>query len=83
MSLLDRLPARSVVPACDVDLDRFEHVVGETGDLPQVGAYKIGARLAISVGLPTAVRTARRHTDKPLIYDHQKAGPTSPKRPRG
>jgi orotidine-5'-phosphate decarboxylase len=66
------------VPSCDVDLDRFESIVRETGDLLRVGGYKIGAQLALSVGLPTVVRVARRHTGKPLIYDHQKAGTDIP-----
>jgi orotidine-5'-phosphate decarboxylase len=69
---------RSVIPACDVDLARFEEIVINTSDIPEIGAYKISAVLALSVGLPTVVKTARRHTNKPLIYDHQKAGTDIP-----
>ena len=34
--------------------------------------------LALEVGLPTVVAETRKHTDKPLIYDHQKAGTDIP-----
>ena len=74
----DALPTRSLIPACDVGLDRFEQIVKATGDMPEVGAYKIGASLCLSVGLPQVIGTARRHSDKPLIYDHQKAGTDIP-----
>jgi len=69
---------RSIIPACDVDKERFIDIVRETADIPQVGAYKISAALGLSVGLPVLVDIARRYTDKPLIYDHQKAGTDIP-----
>lgn len=69
---------RSIIPACDVERDRYEEIIRETHDIPQVGAYKIGAALGLSVGLPTLVEIARRYTNKPLIYDHQKAGTDIP-----
>lgn len=69
---------RSIIPACDVDKERFEEIVRETADIPQVGAYKISATLGLSVGLPVLVDIARRYTNKPLIYDHQKAGTDIP-----
>ena len=69
---------RSIVVACDVDKDKFEEVVRETCDVPQVGGYKVGATLGLSVGLPSVVRIARDYTAKPLIYDHQKAGTDIP-----
>jgi orotidine-5'-phosphate decarboxylase len=78
MSLRDRLPQRSILPSCDVDLVRFESIVRETSDLHPVGGYKIGAQLALSVGLSTVMRVARRYTEKPIIYDHQKAGTDIP-----
>lgn len=64
---------RSVIPACDVDVEHFERLVIETCAVPKIGAYKIGAALALSVGLPKLAEIARKHTLKPLIYDHQKA----------
>lgn len=69
---------RSIIPACDVDLPRFEHIVRETSKIPEIGAYKISAALALEVGLPRVVDVARKYTDKPLIYDHQKAGTDIP-----
>lgn len=68
----------SVIPACDIPLDRFEVLVRETADLPMVSAYKVGFVLALSAGLPRVVEVARRYTDKPLIYDHQKAATDIP-----
>jgi orotidine-5'-phosphate decarboxylase len=69
---------RSIIPACDVDFLRFKDIVRETAEIPQVGAYKIGASLALSHGLPLLVETAAKFTDKPIIYDHQKAGTDIP-----
>lgn len=69
---------RSIIPACDVDRKRYEEIVKETRDIPQVGAYKIGAALALELGLPKVVEIARKHTTKPLIYDHQKASTDIP-----
>ena len=69
---------RSIIPACDVDLDTFTRLVETTHDMTIIGAYKIGFQLALSVGLPTVVSTARRFTNKPLIYDHQKGGTDVP-----
>lgn len=64
---------RSIIPACDVTLDRFEVIVRDTCGIPMIGAYKIGAALAVTAGLPRIVEIARKYTNKPLIYDHQKA----------
>lgn len=72
------LPARSLVLACDGGLDDLQRIVEETCDLPGVGAYKIGAQLALSDGLFAVVQKARQLTNKPLIYDHQKAGTEAP-----
>ncbi len=64
---------RSVIPACDVSLETFERLVGETADVPGIGAYKIPA-ISGRKGWETWVSTAKKYTNKPLIYDHQKAG---------
>lgn len=69
---------KTVIIACDVDIERFEKILRETSDIELVGAYKIGFSLAVEHGLPHIVRTARNLTDKPLIYDHQKAGTDIP-----
>lgn len=66
---------RSVIPACDVgDLDVFEKIVRETSDVEGIGGYKIGLELVAPFGLLEVVRRGREYTDKPFIYDHQKAG---------
>jgi orotate phosphoribosyltransferase len=62
---------KGIIPACDIPIDKFEDVLEATKDIDQVVAYKIGFE-ALLGGLDTWVKTARKHTDKPLIYDHQK-----------
>lgn len=70
---------RSVIPACDVEtLEEFEELVKQTVDVDGIGGYKIGFELGLSYGLPKVIETARKHTDKPIIYDHQKAGTDIP-----
>ncbi|PIR25950.1 MAG: hypothetical protein COV43_02870 [Deltaproteobacteria bacterium CG11_big_fil_rev_8_21_14_0_20_42_23] len=68
----------TLIPACDVTEKKYEELVKATADLPQIGAYKLGFVLALSIGLPKAVEIARKYTKKPLIYDHQKAGTDIP-----
>lgn len=71
--------ARSIVPACDFDdLKLFEKLVKETDSVEGIGAYKIGFELGLKYGLPAVVKAGRKHTQKPLIYDHQKAGTDVP-----
>lgn len=72
------LPDRSIIIACDFDGVRFEEIVRLTAAIPAVGGYKIGAALALGAGLGRIARIAREFTDKPLIYDHQKAGTDIP-----
>ena len=70
---------RSVIPACDVPtLEEFEDIVKKTADLPKIGGYKIGFELGLKYSLKTVVETARKYTNKPIIYDHQKAGTDIP-----
>lgn len=69
---------RSIIPACDTGLDLFDRIVRETHSLDAIGAYKIGAALAVQYGLERVVNQARKYTNKPLIYDHQKAGTDIP-----
>ena len=75
---------RSVIPACDVEtLEQFEELVKQTADVPGIGGYKIGFELGLGFGLPAVVAAARKHTNKPIIYDHQKAGTDIPDTGRG
>ena len=68
---------RSIIPACDVSIEKFVDIVKKTGNLEKVGGYKIPAT-AGREGWEIWVKTARKYTDKPLIYDHQKAGTDIP-----
>jgi orotidine-5'-phosphate decarboxylase len=68
----------SIIPACDSDFDRYEDVIRATHDLERVSAYKLGASLCLRHGLDRVVIAAREFTNKPLIYDHQKAGTDIP-----
>ena len=69
---------KSVIPACDVPLPLFKKLLRETADIDAIGAYKIGFLLGLGYGLPRVVEIARKYTEKPLIYDHQKAGTDIP-----
>ena len=70
---------RSVIPACDVEtIEQFEKLVEQTANVEGIGGYKIGFTLGLTYGLQTVVATARKHTDKPIIYDHQKAATDIP-----
>ena len=69
---------RSIIPACDVSLDIYEEIVKETADVGGIGGYKIGFFLGLNYGLPKIVEITRRYTNKPIIYDHQKAGTDIP-----
>lgn len=70
---------KSVIPACDVaDIKQFENLIKETAGVKGIGAYKLGFQLALKYGLPKLVKSARAFTDKPLIYDHQKAATDIP-----
>jgi len=64
---------KGIIPACDVPLAKFRQIVKETADTDTVTAYKVGLMSLIG-GLDKWVKTAREYTDKPIIYDHQKAG---------
>ena len=70
---------KSIVPACDMgDLKDFEDLVKKVDGVKGVGAYKIGFELGLKYGLPAVVKAARKHTKKPIIYDHQKAATDVP-----
>jgi len=69
---------RSVIPACDVNLNEFEEIVKETSNIEKIGGYKIGPALTGRPGYDEVVKVARRHTNKPLIFDAQKWGTDIP-----
>ena len=70
---------KSIIPSCDVDsLEKLEKLVKSTCSVKGVGAYKIGFELVIPFGMASVVKTIRKITKLPIIYDHQKAGTDIP-----
>ena len=66
---------KSIIPSCDVpDLEKLKILVKETCSVKGIGAYKIGLELCLRYGIPAVVKEIRKHTNLPIIYDHQKAG---------
>ncbi|MFH1222493.1 MAG: orotidine 5'-phosphate decarboxylase / HUMPS family protein [Candidatus Micrarchaeota archaeon] len=69
---------RSLIIACDVDLQKYEELLKATADVDAVGGYKVGFYLGLKYGLPRIVEIARKYTDKVIMYDHQKAATDIP-----
>jgi len=70
---------KSIIPACDVThLGYYRTLIEQTHDLDCVGGYKIGFGMGLEYGLSRVVGVTREFTDKPVIYDHQKAGTDIP-----
>ncbi|RMF06003.1 hypothetical protein D6764_03350 [Candidatus Woesearchaeota archaeon] len=70
---------KSIIPSCDVStLEELEALVKATCNVKGVGAYKIGLELVIPYGTKQVLSVIRKHTDLPVIYDHQKAGTDVP-----
>ena len=68
-----------IIPALDVaDLETALRLVCRTAGRASVYGYKLGFALGLAYGLPETVRRIREWTDKPLIYDHQKAATDIP-----
>ena len=70
---------KSIIPSCDVDsLDKLSKLVKAICSVKGIGAYKIGFELVIPFGMEKVVKTIRKITNLPIIYDHQKAGTDIP-----
>ena len=70
---------KSIIPSCDVNsLKKLSKLVKATCSVHGVGAYKIGFELVIPFGMSNVVKTIRKLTKLPIIYDHQKAGTDIP-----
>jgi len=68
-----------IIPALDVsDLDRVSAIAETIGRHPGVYGFKVGFSLGLSHGLPAVVERIRAWSDKPVIYDHQKAATDIP-----
>jgi orotidine-5'-phosphate decarboxylase len=64
-----------ILISADVDSrDELERIVTATHNLDQVIGYKLGVLCSLSLGLSECSRLVRSHSDKEIIYDHQKAG---------
>ena len=70
---------KSIIPSCDVaSLEKLSELVKATCSVKGIGAYKIGFELVIPFGMGGVIKTIRKHTKLPVIYDHQKAGTDIP-----
>ena len=69
-----------IIPALDIsDLDRAATLAATVGGHPLVYGFKVGFSLGLTHGLPVVVaRIKAVAPDKPIIYDHQKAGTDIP-----
>lgn len=74
------LPGRSgIVIALDAEtVDESRRVVEQTTTVEGVAGYKVGLTMVLRLGLAEAIRQLRSVTDRPLVYDHQKAGADVP-----
>jgi orotidine-5'-phosphate decarboxylase len=65
-----------IIVALDADtVDACKRTIDLTTAIDGVVGYKLGLTTALRLGLAESVRQMREHTDLPLLYDHQKAGP--------
>jgi len=65
-----------IIVALDADaVDACKQTIDLTTRVDGVVGYKLGMTMALRLGLAESVRQLRAHTDLPLLYDHQKAGP--------
>ncbi|MBW2989572.1 orotidine 5'-phosphate decarboxylase [Candidatus Woesearchaeota archaeon] len=70
---------KSIIPSCDVsNLKLLDKLVRETCDVQGVSAYKVGFELVIPWGIKEVIKTIRKRTKLPIIYDHQKAATDIP-----
>jgi orotidine-5'-phosphate decarboxylase len=68
-----------IIPALDVtDLAVLERLLAKIGNHPFVYGFKLGFSLGLGFGIPRVVELIRKYSEKPVIYDHQKAGTDIP-----
>ena len=71
---MELLKSTGIVIALDTsDIDLIRKVVETASPIKGITGFKIGLEAAISQGLKTIVKIIKRISDKPVIYDHQKA----------
>jgi orotidine-5'-phosphate decarboxylase len=59
-------------------VEESKRVVAQTTKVDGVAGYKVGLTMVLRLGLSEAIRQLRLETDRPLVYDHQKAGADVP-----
>jgi orotidine-5'-phosphate decarboxylase len=70
---------RKVIPALDVtDLDQLKNILEKIAGVELIYGYKVGFSLGLTYGLPKVVDLIKTISDKPVIYDHQKAATDIP-----
>lgn len=70
---------RKLIPALDTDdLSRIEELVKQVDHHELIYGYKLGFIAGLTHGLPRVVQTIRNISQKPIIYDHQKAATDIP-----
>ncbi|MBN1408385.1 MAG: response regulator [Calditrichaceae bacterium] len=70
---------RKIIPALDItDLNQLKKLIKKIADVDFVYGYKVGFTLGLTYGLPKIVDTIKSISDKPIIYDHQKAATDIP-----
>jgi len=68
-----------IIPALDLtDLDKLEKLIKSVDKHPLIYGYKLGFTLGLMYGLPKVCELIIKHSQKPLIYDHQKAATDIP-----
>lgn len=68
-----------IVVECNfASIKKLENIVESTSDLDFIVGYKIGAELALTSNISDIVKTIRKFTNLPIIYDHQKFGADDP-----
>jgi len=73
------LKVRKLIPALDTDdLSRIEELVKQVDQHQLIYGYKLGFISGLTHGLPRVVQTIRQISQKPIIYDHQKAATDIP-----
>jgi orotidine-5'-phosphate decarboxylase len=76
---MTRMVERRVIPALDVlEIDTALTLVRTVAHVPLIYGFKIGFPLSLRYGLPRVVEEIRRYSEKPIIYDHQKAATDIP-----
>ena len=70
---------RKIIPALDLtDLDKISQLIEKIDGHDLIYGYKAGFSLGLTHGLPKVTEAIRAVSQKPLIYDHQKAATDIP-----